>query len=256
MVVYFTGTGNSRHCAQLAAQQLEDQLVDTFPLIRDGKEAELCSDKPWVFVSPTYAWQLPRVFSSFLRKCVLKGSREAYFIMTCGSEIGNAGETIEHLCQELGLHFRGVLQVVMPENYIALFDAPEEAEARRIVAAARPSLEAGIDCIKSGKPFAPVKVSMVDRRKSDVVNAYFYKKVIKDKAFLATEACVGCGRCAESCVQNNITMQDGNPVWGGRCIHCMACICGCPWGAIEYGKASVGRPRYQCPSHEAAEDTE
>ena len=30
MIVYFTGTGNSRHCAQLLARRLEDQLVDAF----------------------------------------------------------------------------------------------------------------------------------------------------------------------------------------------------------------------------------
>ena len=34
MIVYFTGTGNSRHCAQLLAQLLEDQVVDSFRWIR------------------------------------------------------------------------------------------------------------------------------------------------------------------------------------------------------------------------------
>lgn len=28
------------------------------------------------------------------------------------------------------------------------------------------------------------------------------------------------------------------------------CICGCPTAAIEYGKASKGKPRYQCPEYE------
>ena len=31
---------------------------------------------------------------------------------------------------------------------------------------------------------------------------------------------------------------------------CMACICGCPAEAIEYGKKSRGKPRYQCPKDE------
>ena len=56
------------------------------------------------------------------------------------------GKRLRALCREKGLAFRGMLQVVMPENYIALFNAPEAPEARRIVAAAQPVLEAGAGC--------------------------------------------------------------------------------------------------------------
>ena len=40
--------------------------------------------------------------------------------------------------------------------------------------------------------------------------------------------------------KNNIKIQNGKPVWGKDCTHCMACICHCPTEAIEYGKKSVG----------------
>ena len=56
--------------------------------------------------------------------------------------------------------------------------------------------------------------------------------------------CIGCGQCAKRCPMNNVTIKDGKPVWGKVCTHCMACICYCPVGAIEYGKKSVGQPRY------------
>ena len=42
-------------------------------------------------------------------------------------------------------------------------------------------------------------------------------------------------------------MEKGRPVWGNRCTHCMACLCGCPQEAVEYGKATVGKRRYWCP---------
>lgn len=44
---------------------------------------------------------------------------------------------------------------------------------------------------------------------------------------------------------NNIRLENGKPVWGKECTHCMACICYCPAEAIEYGKKSFGKPRYQ-----------
>ena len=43
---------------------------------------------------------------------------------------------------------------------------------------------------------------------------------------------------------NDIDLSGGRPAWQGRCIHCMACINACPVRAIEYGRASVGRPQY------------
>ena len=73
------------------------------------------------------------------------------------------------------------------------------------------------------------------------------RKNIKDKPFRVLDTCIGCGLCEKNCVMSNITMQDGRPVWNGNCTHCMACICGCPEAAIEYGKKSVGKPRYKCP---------
>lgn len=250
MIVYFTGTGNSRYCAKMLADKLHDDLIDTFHFIQDGIAAELLSDRPWVFVAPTYGWQLPRVFVDFIRSGSFEGSRDAYFVMTCGSEIGNATPANQVLCKEKGLHYRGTIPVVMPENYIALFDAPKQAEVREIITAARPVLESGISCIREGRDFPTPKVGLVDKLKSSVVNAAFYHFIIKAKPFTVSDACVGCGKCADTCVLNSIGLQDGKPVWGHRCTHCMACICGCPVSAIEYGEKSRGKARYQCPEYE------
>ena len=249
MIVYFTGTGNSRYCAQMLADRLGDELKDSFHFIRDGIAAELLSDRPWVFVSPTYAWRVPRIFSDFIHSGSFSGSREAYFVMTCGDEIGNAAAFNQALCKEKELQYKGTLPVVMPENYIALYDAPEQAEAIRIVDAAARSLESGIACIREDRDFSVPKAGNVDRLKSGVINVAFYRFIVKADKFTVSDACVGCGKCAESCVLNNIELRGGKPAWSGRCTHCMACICGCPVSAIEYGKASVGKPRYQCPEY-------
>ena len=76
------------------------------------------------------------------------------------------------------------------------------------------------------------------------VNPIFYKFFVKANAFTASSACIGCGQCVKRCPMNNVTFKDGKPVWGKACTHCMACICYCPVSAIEYGKKSVGQPRY------------
>ena len=68
--------------------------------------------------------------------------------------------------------------------------------------------------------------------------------------FNFADACVSCGKCESLCVLNNISIQDGKPKWGNHCTHCMACICGCPAEAIEYGKKSLGKPRYWCDEYQ------
>lgn len=89
MIFYFSGTGNSRYCAKRLAHRLGDEAVDAFPFLRDGRFPALTSRSPWVFVSPTYGWQLPRIFEALLRGGRFSGSRDAYFVMTCGAEIGD-----------------------------------------------------------------------------------------------------------------------------------------------------------------------
>lgn len=247
MIVYFTGTGNSRYCAKQIAAQLNDACQDSFHFIRDGIAAELSSSAPWVFVAPTYGWQLPRIFSDFIRSGRFSGSRDAYFVMTCGSDIGKAAQGNEKLCQQKGFHYRGTLPIMMPENYIALFSAPGPEEAKEIIAAAGPSLAKGIALIRAGKDFPPVKTCLLDTLKSGPINQLFYRFYIKAKPFTASDACISCGVCQTACPLGNIHMQAGRPIWGNRCTHCMACICGCPKQAIEYGRSSRGKLRYQCP---------
>lgn len=250
MIIYFSGTGNSRFAAEFLAKQLDDELLNAGQRIKSGEQDELYSERPWVITSPIYAWRMANVMASYLRRAKLSGSRDAYFVLTCGGEIGDAGKYVAALCEEIGLNYCGVLQVVMPENYIAMFNAPNREEARRIAAKARPILEQGGELIRQGKPFPEPKVGFLDRLKSGPVNEGFYKFYVKADDFYATNDCTGCGFCVSQCPLNNIYLSDGKPVWGKECTHCMACICGCPAEAIEYGKRSKGKPRYQCPKDE------
>lgn len=247
MIVYFSGTGNSRYVARMLAQQLGEELFDAREAIRSGVCPELTSQRPWVFVSPTYGWRIPRIFVKFIRQATFSGSREAYFAMTCGSEVGNAAQYLRPLCKAKGVRFRGLLEVVMPENYLAMFPVPEVEEAEAIVRRALPVVERGGEAIAAGEDLPTPKPGLVDRLKSTVVNPVFYGFIVKDRKFRATGACIGCGHCEAVCPLHNIRMEAGRPRWQGNCTHCMACICDCPAQAIEYGRESVGKPRYHCP---------
>lgn len=246
MIVYFSGTGNSRYAAQLIADKTHDTLIDAGKSIRGGGAMELHSERPWIFVCPTYAWQIPHIFEQLIRNSRFSGNRSAYFVMTCGDSIGNAGSKLAVLCKEKNLTFMGVLPLVMPENYIAMFEVPLPPAADAIVMNATQSLQRQIPLILQSKPFAALNISWRDRCYTSMVNPLFYTFAIRTRPFHSTDACIHCGKCERLCPLNNIRLKDGTPNWGDHCTHCMACICSCPVQAIEFGKISLGKPRYLC----------
>ncbi|MCH3920786.1 MAG: EFR1 family ferrodoxin [Sphaerochaeta sp.] len=78
MVIYFSGTGNSRFGARIIAQTLGDELCSLTDMLRD-KTKGLHSEKPWVFITPTYAWRMPRFVDAWIRRTTFTGSTKAYF---------------------------------------------------------------------------------------------------------------------------------------------------------------------------------
>ena len=244
MILCFSGTGNSKYVAQRIADALDDALVNLNDRIKASDTSSVETGERVIIVTPTYAWRIPRVVRDWLRKTELRGAKQAWFVMTCGSEIGNADKYNRELCAEKAISCMGTAQIVMPENYIALFSAPQVDKARQIVAKAEPDIDRAITAIQANQPFAPTRNNLYDRFMSGPVNPIFYKYFVKADAFTVSDACIGCGQCAKRCPMNNVTLKDGKPVWGKNCTHCMACICYCPVSAIEYGKKSVGQPRY------------
>ena len=244
MILYFSGTGNSRYIAERIAKSLGDELLSMNDRIKTGDTSPVAPDERLIIVTPTYAWRIPRIVRDYLAETDFPCGAQTWFVMTCGSEIGNAAGYNRALCQEKQLTYMGTAQIIMPENYIAMFNAPQAEEARQIVGKAEPDIDRVISDIVANQAFPQPRNNIYDRFMSGPVNPIFYSFFVKANAFTAGSTCTGCGQCAKICPTNNITIQDGEPVWGGDCTHCMACICRCPLEAIEYGKKSLGKPRY------------
>lgn len=200
-----------------------------------------------IFVTPTYAWRIPKIVEKTIRDNAPYSNNDAYFVMSCGGEIGNAGKYAKALCDDVGLNYKGAMGILMPENYIAMFSAPDNKKALDIVNNSEMDIDKAIDFIKKGEAFTRQKASLIDKIYSGIVNDAFYSLFVKDKKFYAKENCISCSKCEKLCPLNNIEIKNGKPVWNGNCTHCMACICTCPVSAIEYGKKSINQPRYHCP---------
>ena len=244
MILCFSGTGNSRYIANRIAEALHDNQIDLNAKIKADDHSPVQTGRDVIVVTPTYAWRIPRLVSEWLTKTELCGAERIWFVMDCGSETGNAPKYNRQLAKQKNLRYMGTKQIIMPENYIAMFNAPQADEAREIVKKSEPDIDDAIQRIKSEQSFSAPRSSLYDRFMSSAVNRIFYPVFVKADAFQVADTCIGCGKCAKKCPLNNINLKDGKPSWGSKCTHCMACICYCPVEAIEYGKKSVGKPRY------------
>lgn len=247
MICFFTGTGNSEYIAKRLGEEINDERLNLFERIKNQDYSAIHSEQPWIIVAPTYAWRIPRILEIWLRKTALCGSKEIYFVMTCGGNVGNASKYLKALCDEKQLGFQGCFEVVMPENYIAMYPTPGHEEALRIISLADERLQDAIDRIKTKQAFETSEITMKDKMSSGIINDLFYPMMVHAKKFYAQGSCISCGLCTQICPMNNIVLSQGKPIWGKHCTHCMACISRCPKEAIEYGKQSIGMPRYTCP---------
>jgi flavodoxin/NAD-dependent dihydropyrimidine dehydrogenase PreA subunit len=244
MILYFSGTGNSRYTAQAIQTVTGDELISINEHIKAGKKENLKSDAPYVFVLPTYAWRMPKVAYDFIRDTNFLGNKKVYFILTCGSETGNAVQYTKKICLEKGFELLGFAGVVMPDNYIVMYTPSNKTKAKEIVKKATPQILDIGKLIKNEQPLPEEKITLLGKFMSSAVNPIFYRTFVSAKGFYSTDTCVSCGKCEQLCPLNNIEVKDGKPVWGQNCTHCMACICKCPKEAIEYKKKSKGKPRY------------
>ena len=140
--------------------------------------------------------------------------------MTCGGEIGSADRYNRALCREKGLSCMGTAQIVMPENYIAMFDAPQADEARQD----RRQGRAGHRPRHRRHPrrvdaFPPTRNNLYDRFDERPGESALLSLLRQGECLHRSARPAPAAASARSAVPtNNISLQNGRPVWG-RQLH-------------------------------------
>lgn len=244
MIFYFSGTGNSQLVAQEIADVTNDELISIHQYLKLNQSGNFESNKPWVFVTPTYAWRMPRVVEHWIQDASFNHQTNAYFVLTCAGSTGNAIKYIKKICKEKKWNFKGLTEIIMPENYLAMFPTPSASECQVILEKAKPSILATAQQILKGESFKNISPSFRGRLSSGPVHSLYYTLLVHDRGFKVSNQCVSCKKCAQRCPLNNIEMKNGKPIWKGNCTHCMACIGGCPTKAIDYKSKTKDRYHY------------
>lgn len=252
MVIYFTGTGNSKFVAKAIAEKRNDEIVNANEYIKNGKSGFFTSEKPYVFVFPVYLSTSPAIFRKFIKSSTFEGNNNAYFVPTCVGAAGSVPNAMADVCKEITtLQFKGSRKVLMPQNYIVYFTMFDEARKEDCFKNALTTVDSICNAIASGESLDDAPASGIEYTATKLVEVWYNSCFAVTKKFRVTDACIGCGTCSERCPANSIEMKDGKPVWTKKvCIHCMSCINRCPQRAIEYGNLTVGKERYICPEYQ------
>lgn len=261
MIIYFTGTGNSRIVAEhLHGHYFPDDTANDklYQLEADRllhPERQLLSIEDnglviWVF--PIYSWGLPPIVTRFINNIKFKGAEKArhYMVCTCGDDIGRADDQWRNSLGRRGWTPRGAFSVIMPNTYVCLkgFDVDTaEVEAKKL-AALPARMEEIYKAIDRGFADSDVTRGEYAWLKTNLVYGLFRAFKMSPVPFRAnSEKCSGCGLCARSCPLMNIKLVDRKPQWGPVCAMCLRCYHHCSSHAIDYGKETANKGQYRPP---------
>jgi ferredoxin/flavodoxin len=245
-IFYYTGSGNSLWVARNLAKELGDtELISMADWKKGNPKIDLDTAG---LVFPVHMWGVPPPVIKFTDE--LKALQPKY-LFAVGVNAGALANTLVQLkgvLKKAGLALNSGFSIIMPTNYAPWGGPGTKEEQQRRFDAAGAKIKQIAAYIKA-KETRPVEKGPLWQR---IVFTPIYHLATPnlakmDRSFRADEKCNKCGICAKVCPAQNITFNDGKPVWNHKCEQCYACLQWCPQEAIQYGKNTIKYPRYHQP---------
>jgi len=245
-IYWFSGTGNSLALAREIARTLGDARLVPIASLGPGP---VTVDGDFGLVCPVYFYGLPLLVREFLARVDARSAPYAFCVLDAGGFPGWAATQARCLGRRTGRSFDAVYDVVMPGNYIAMYDVRGGDARERVLGAARDGAARVAADVRNragrlprtGSAFAALLYATFGR---------WFRRTCRglDAKFVVTDVCTNCGACARVCPVRNIELGDGRPRWHHRCEQCFACIHWCPVAAIQIrGRPTAKRGRYHHP---------
>ncbi len=248
MILYFSGTGNTKWAAQTLAQTTGEELVYIPDAIKKGmKSINIAEGERLGFCFPTHGWQPPTLVREFIRQITfnVQPSTYIYALTTCGDNMGELMSILRKDLEAKGLWLDSTFAVVMPESNVCfsfLHLDTKEKEREKIRQAAQ-RMEHICEVVKNRRRGVHELVKgAIPRTYSYVLGGYYVKHLITDAKFwVDEEACIGCGLCGKLCPVDDIKGTPPEWMHNGRCTNCLACYHHCPRHAIHWGTMKRGQ---------------
>ena len=242
MIIYFSGTGNSKYVASQVAEATEDKIYSITELTH---KIRLQSGDALGIVIPTYFYWVPSIVQEFLENVEIECDENTYMycIATCGGTSGQASQQVGRVLAKKGKQVNAYFDIVTPDNWTPMFNANNKDKIAKVIKNEKPQLDKIIAHIKTKDSGKFVKHTLPYVLAKFI--SLFYEPSRKTKHLHVEEQCVGCGKCANECPVGAIEIQEGKPVWvKDKCTMCLGCLHKCPVFAIQYGKNTKKHGQY------------
>lgn len=233
--VYFSGTGNTKHCIERFCEKYETNTkcisIEDDNVIEEIKKYDMI-----IFAYPIYYSSLPKIINDFIKenKNIWK-DKKIFIITTMGLFSGDGAGCSARLFKKFGAEIIGGAHIKMPDciGDVKALKKPLE-ENRQIVRNADKKIDEVVEKIKNNIP---------SRDGLDLHNhiaglfgqrLWFCTKTknYTDKLKIDSEKCMGCGKCVEICPMENISLKSGKATPSNSCTMCYRCVNNCPKQAI------------------------
>lgn len=247
MLFYFSGVGNSAWLARTLSEKLQEECL-AIPDEMKGEGRYVLKESEAVgFVFPVYSWAPPQIVLDFVQKLSFSQTPSfVYMACTCGDDTGKTADIFRKAVAAKGWNLHASYSVIMPNTYVALpaFDVDPEEVVQRKLRDAASAVGPLAQRILSREEGDYCHEGILPSLKSYAIHPLFKRFLTSPKFFRATDACISCKKCEQTCPVHNITVQE-SPVWGDTCTLCMACYHICPVHAIHYGAFTRYKGQYR-----------
>ena len=231
---WFSGTGNSQTIAQDLARSLPFDHAG--PMTDIMKRPELLEGTEVLgLVFPIYFFGPPARVRRFILETLHSAELDLgylFVVFTHGGMPIYGASITDRLLAEAGYVASHVTGISMFDTYIPLFRIPDEKRQQRIHSRITRRLTTIVDQLSDQKIEVATRLPLA-RLVHTLWEWRLSARGDKDRQFVISDACTGCGRCAQVCPVDNIVMKSAHPQFSHRCEQCFACYHWCPEHAIE-----------------------
>lgn len=241
VIRYFSGSGNTRHVAEVIGQQLQDRGYTVSCGSIETGVIDLSPADLLVIGGPIMAGNVPELLIRWVLKEIPVVSRGTALVFTTSAGLQNANG-VHSLTRKLvkkGYQVAGQPAFRMPRNYYfgRYQPTPAEEQLRLIKAIPSEVAQALAGMETSGQVSVPQGAGTV--LTMDLMAELFslIARGMGKKLTSFHDDCIGCGRCIRECPRQNIAARTGGGVlFQGKCMMCTRCLHGCPVHAIGYDR--------------------
>ena len=233
--IYFSGTGNTRHCVTEFVKQFSGKNV-----VASIEEADVLSrlaqQEIVVFGYPVYFSNTPRIVKDFItgNEENFRG-KKVFIIATLGLFSGDGAGCAARLFKKAGAEIVGGLHLMMPDSTcdVKMMKKTHEENLSRIAETDK-KIALAAQSLKNGKP-PHEGLSFINHAGGLLGQRLWFRgktASYKSKPDVNTVKCTGCGKCEGLCPMKNLSMENGKAAGHDRCTLCYRCVASCPAKAL------------------------